>query len=343
MQWTTLLLALASLIAFSEAINYRDILMEEWNAFKTLYRREYGSDEEEFRFKVFMENKHLIAKHNQKAVKGQKSYTLEMNHYGDLLHHEFVRIMNGYQYELKNQTQGPDGSPLLKGSLFMTPEHVTVPTSVDWRQRNMVTPVKNQGQCGSCWSFSATGALEGQHSRKAGRLVSLSEQNLVDCSKKFGNNGCNGGLMDFAFQYIKQNHGIDTEKSYPYEGKEGKCRYQKKDTGATDTGFVDVPQGSEQKLMEALATVGPVSIAIDASQPSFQFYSTGIYDEPECSSTELDHGVLAVGYGTDEEGKDYWIVKNSWSEKWGERGYVRMARNKNNMCGVATAASYPLV
>lgn len=145
MQWSAVLLALASLIALSEAINYRDILMEEWNAFKTLYRREYGSDEEEFRFKVFMENKHLIAKHNQKAVKGQKSYTLEMNHYGDLLHHEFVRIMNGYQYQLKNLTTGPDGSPLLKGSLFMTPEHVKVPTSVDWRQRNMVTPVKNQG------------------------------------------------------------------------------------------------------------------------------------------------------------------------------------------------------
>lgn len=176
MQWPTLLLALASLIVLGEAINYRDILTEEWNAFKTLYRREYGSDEEEFRFKVFMENKHMIAKHNQKAAKGQKSYTLDMNHYGDLLHHEFVRIMNGYQYQLKNQTT-QDGSPILKGSLFMTPEHVSVPTSVDWRQRDMVTPVKNQGnfftiinffynfcfnfkgQCGSCWSFSAVSEI----------------------------------------------------------------------------------------------------------------------------------------------------------------------------------------
>jgi len=285
---------------------------------------------------VFMENKHMIAKHNQKAMAGHKSYTLEMNHYGDLLHHEFVRIMNGYRQHMKAISEN--------GSLFMAPANVVVPTSVDWREHNLVTPVKDQGQCGSCWSFSATGALEGQHSRKASKLVSLSEQNLVDCSKKFGNNGCNGGLMDFAFQYIKQNHGIDTEASYPYEAKEGKCRYKKQNSGATDTGFVDVPQGDEAKLKEAAATVGPISIAIDASQPSFQFYSKGVYDEPECSSTELDHGVLLVGYGTDaDSGKDYWIVKNSWGTKWGENGYILMSRNKKNQCGVATAASYPLV
>jgi len=326
---------LSSCLALAHAINYRDILREEFNAFKSLYRKAYGADEEEFRFKVFMENKHMIAKHNQKAMLGHKSYTLEINHYGDLLHHEFVRIMNGYQHHLKAVSEN--------GSLYMTPANVNLPENIDWREQNMVTPVKDQGQCGSCWSFSATGALEGQHSRKAGQLVSLSEQNLIDCSKKFGNNGCNGGLMDFAFQYIKQNHGIDTEKSYPYEAKEGKCRYTKRNSGATDTGFIDVPQGDEQKLKEALATVGPVSVAIDASQPTFQFYSQGIYDEPECSSTELDHGVLAVGYGTDENGQDYWIVKNSWGTKWGEQGYVRMSRNKNNQCGIATAASYPLV
>jgi len=129
------------------AINYRDILLEEWSAYKNLYKKNYENNEEEFRFKVFMENKHLIAKHNQKVTQGHKSYSMEMNHYGDLLHHEFIRIMNGYQHHLKAASEN--------GSLFLTPANVILPTTVDWREHNLVTPVKDQGQCGSCWSFSA--------------------------------------------------------------------------------------------------------------------------------------------------------------------------------------------
>jgi len=174
-------------------------------------------------------------------------------------------------------------------------------------------------------------------------MTELSEQNLVDCSETFGNQGCNGGLMDNAFNYVKANKGIDTESSYPYEAKDGRCRFKKDKIGAEDSGFTDIPQGDEDALTAALASVGPVSVAIDASQESFQFYKKGVYYEPNCSPTGLDHGVLAVGYGVDKDGGNFYIVKNSWGPDWGEKGYIRMARDKDNNCGIASAASYPLV
>lgn len=148
--------------------------------------------------------------------------------------------------------------------------------------------------------------------------------------------------MDNAFRYIKDNHGIDTEKSYPYEAEDDKCRYTPSNSGATDRGYVDIESGNEEQLKKAVATVGPISVAIDASHESFQFYAEGVYDEETCSTEELDHGVLVIGYGT-ENGQDYWIVKNSWGESWGQKGIIKMSRNRNNQCGIATQASYPLV
>lgn len=338
------LVVFIGMLAAANAISFFDVVKEEWSAYKLEHSKEYKSDtEERFRMKIFMENKNKIAQHNQAYAKGHVSYKLGLNKYADLLHHEFVQKMNGFNRSASLKMYKGVAQEIEEPVYFMEPANVEIPKSADWRDQGAVTEVKDQGHCGSCWSFSATGALEGQNQRKTGVLVSLSEQNLVDCSAKYGNNGCNGGLMDNAFQYVKDNGGIDTEKSYPYEGTDDTCKYNPSNKGATDRGFVDIPEGNEKKLVAALATVGPISVAIDASHESFQFYQSGVYYEPQCDSQQLDHGVLAVGYGTDEDGKDYYIVKNSWGTTWGDKGYVKMARNKHNHCGIATSASYPLV
>jgi len=301
---------------------------ESWQIWKSAHNKAYTDlDEEKVRYTIWQDNLRRITEFNEKS----SNLFLRMNHFGDMTNTEFRKTMNGY---LKPENRS--------GSTFLSPSHVSIPDTVDWRKEGYVTPVKNQGQCGSCWAFSTTGSLEGQHFKKSGKLVSLSEENLVDCSTSFGNHGCQGGLMDNAFRYIKSNGGIDTETSYPYKGRQGKCKYEKSDIGATDTGYVDVKEGDEDALKTAVATIGPISVAIDASHFSFQFYHSGVYDETSCSSTQLDHGVLAVGYGT-YQGKDYWLVKNSWGESWGLQGYIRMSRNKDNQCGIASSASYPLV
>lgn len=309
-----------------------ETLQEAWESFKYRYNRLYTSaSEDTLRQKIFTQNLAIIEKHNFLESIGLKSFKLGVNEFADLELKEFLSLMTGYKHEHRNKT----------GTTYLSPNlPFTLPTSVDWRQKGYVTPVKNQGSCGSCWAFSATGSLEGQHFRSTGHLVSLSEQNLVDCSQKYGNQGCNGGLMDNAFKYIQDNDGIDTEESYPYEGRDGKCRYKPSGVGAKVTGLVDVPT-SEDKLQEAVASVGPVSVAIDAGHSSFQLYHSGVYDEPACTHN-LDHGVLAVGYGT-QDGKDYWLVKNSWGLGWGDKGYIMMSRNKDNQCGIALVASYPLV
>jgi len=307
-----------------------------WEEFKELHGKQYlNAEEETLRRSVWEDNLNFINKHNLEASMGHHTYRVKMNKYGDLTNREFVAMLNGYNKTGEMVKQS--------GSRFLKPSNVKIPDSVDWRTQGYVTPIKDQGQCGSCWAFSAVASLEGQHFKAATKLVSLSEQNLVDCSRKYGNMGCDGGLMDQAFAYIKDNKGIDTEDSYPYHAVDQKCKFNPATVGATDTGFVDISSGDEDALTNAIATIGPISVAIDASQDSFQFYSDGIYSDDYCSSEDLDHGVTAVGYGSLGQDQDYYIVKNSWGTSWGNQGYILMARNKNNMCGIATAASYPLV
>ncbi|TOF88509.1 hypothetical protein CGJ15_24775 [Vibrio parahaemolyticus] len=305
-----------------------------WDVFKIRYGRQYADAAEEgYRQSVFEENQKMIDDFNARYENGEVTFTLKMNQFGDMTLEEFSATMNGYKR--------PEGR---RSVAQYTPEDDGFPraTALDWRDKGAVTDVKNQEQCGSCWAFSATGSLEGQHFLKTGQLVSLSEQNLVDCSNDYGNEGCAGGLMDLAFQYIQDNDGIDTEDSYPYEAEDGKCRFSADNVGATCAGYVDIPEGNETALLSAVIAVGPISVGIDASHQSFQFYDNGVYFEPNCSTTFLDHGVLAIGYGT-SDGGDFYLVKNSWGKTWGTQGYIQMSRNKNNNCGIATQASYPLV
>ncbi|MED6188322.1 putative cellulose expressed protein 1 [Stylosanthes scabra] len=215
-----------------------------------------------------------------------------------------------------------------------------VPNAIDWRQNGAVTPIKNQGSCGCCWAFSTDAATEGIHQITTGNLVSLSEQELVDCDTV--DHGCEGGLMENGFQFIIKNGGITTESNYPYKGVDETCDTSKEAPPAAQIkGYEKVPANSEDALQRAVANQ-PVSVAIDASGSAFQFYSSGVFTG-DCG-TQLDHGVTTVGYGADDDGTEYWIVKNLWGTEWGEEGYIRMKKGidtSEGLCGIAMDASYP--
>jgi len=293
-----------------------------------LHGKTYTTDSEhQYRLSIYKQNLEYIESHNRKNL----GFTLAMNQFGDLTREEITEI---FLTPVINVTLDETSNSYQHNPIYAMADQV------DWRTKGVVTPVKNQGQCGSCWAFSSTGSVEGAWAIKKGTLVSLSEQNLVDCSSRYGNYGCNGGLMDNAFKYIIANKGIDTESSYQYTAKDGTCKFNAGNVGATLSSYKDVGK-SETALQSAIQNVGPISVAIDASKTSFHFYSSGVYYEAACSSTRLDHGVLAVGFGTSTG--DYYIVKNSWGTDWGIQGYILMSRNRNNNCGIATAASYPIV
>jgi cathepsin L len=315
---------LLSVLVIAYALNYD----AEFDMFKLKYSKSYSTpQEEEKRFQIFADKLKFVSEWDAEA----RGFSVAINKFADLTNKEFVALYTGLNISKTYEAVVEKiDSPRVEGDI------------VNWVNKGAVTGVKNQGQCGSCWSFSTTGSVEGAHFLSTGKLVSLSEQNLVDCSTAEGNEGCNGGLMDDAFEYIIKNHGIDTEASYPYRATgPNKCEFKAADVGATISSYHDVQSGSESDLQSSVDKT-PVSVAIDASHDSFQMYSSGVYYEPACSSSQLDHGVLAVGYGTSGS-SDYWLVKNSWGTDWGMAGYIQMSRNRNNNCGIATSASYPIV
>jgi hypothetical protein len=270
---------------------------------------------------AFKHSVNFIAEHNAKGA----TWTAGLTQFSDMTADEFKAYVSRPMDMTRTR------------NVQMLPELEAPVADVDWRTKGAVTPVKNQGQCGSCWSFSTTGSTEGANFIKNGKLVSLSEQQLMDCSTAEGDHSCQGGLMDYGFEYITKNGGIDTESDYPYKARNEACNSAKASNHVvTVTGHKDVATNNDKQL-EAAVAQGPVSVAIEADKSIFQNYHSGIITGTACG-TQLDHGVLAVGFGA-----DYWIVKNSWGSSWGDQGYVKIGRTTSGpgVCGIYQAASYP--
>jgi len=301
------------------------VLFEAW---RRQHGKEYKTLEEYFaRKSIFTANIDMIEAHNAQKL----SWTMGANAFTDLTHEEFkARYVGG----LKG-TRKPHYDMVEMAKLNAT----NVPSSVNRVSKGAVTGVKNQQQCGGCWAFSTTGATEGITFITTGQLISLSEQQLIDCSQAEGNQGCEGGLMDQGFQYIIDNGGICSESAYPYQAADGTCQSSSCSSVATISGYTDVTADSASSLRAAIAQQ-PVSIAIEADQSGFQFYSGGVFSG--AFGSNLDHGVLAVGY---TQGS-FWLVKNSWGASWGESGYIQMTDDASlnggaGQCGILSDPSYP--
>jgi len=291
------------------------------------YGKTYDSPaEKEYRVGVYYTNMVFIHTSNTATT----SYTLAVNGFADLTVEEFLEMYTGLNVTPTKMTERKERKL----------QAASVNETVDWVSAGAVTAIKNQGQCGDCWAFSTTGSVEGVYFLSGNPLTSFSEQQLTDCSDSFGNMGCNGGLMDDAFKYIEQN-GIETESDYPFRGVDQKCQYKSSDVVFKITDYTDVP-ASDNDALQVAVNQQPVSIAIDAE--NIMFYSSGVFDNKNCG-TQLDHGVLAVGYGTDSTtNQPYWLVKNSWGTSWGEAGYIRFLRASGQgtaICGLNLMASYP--
>ncbi|CAH0545778.1 unnamed protein product [Brassicogethes aeneus] len=296
---------------------------EQWKSFKQTHQKSYRSlIEERLRYQIFSDNLEKIHQHNAEFEQGLKTYSQRVNQFADWTEDEFIAFLklNGPAQKVKSD------------EVFEAIE--AAPPTKDWISLGAVTRIKDQGSCASSWSFSAVGALESQIIIQTGNSFLLSEQQLIDCSGSYGNKGCDGGSMTSAFEYVKD-HGIMAEATYPYEEVQGECRFTNESRVILkSSGYVDIKKDSEYELIQALGTVGPISVAVHAS-PSLQFYGYGIFNEVQCPHHDLNLGLLAIGYE-----KDHIVLKNSWGIYWGEGGYVKFQRNKN-LCGIASMASYP--
>ncbi|XP_061339992.1 cysteine proteinase COT44-like [Gastrolobium bilobum] len=306
-------------------------MYEEW---LVKHQKVYnGLGEKDKRFQVFKENLGFIDEHNAQNL----TYKLGLNKFADLTTDEYRAMFLGTKNDAKRRVMKTKST----GHRYAYNAGDRLPVHVDWRLKGAVAPIKDQGSCGSCWAFSTVATVEAINKIVTGKLVALSEQELVDCDRDY-NEGCNGGLMDYAFEFIIGNGGIDTEEDYPYQGVEGKCDPTRKNAKVVNIdGYEDVTPYNENALKKAVAHQ-PVSVAIEASGRALQLYHSGVFTG-RCG-TNLDHGVVVVGYGS-ENGLDYWLVRNSWGTGWGEDGYFKIERNvisSTGKCGIAMEASYPV-
>jgi len=293
--------------------------IKEWVKYKLKHEKVYTEEEDTARMKIWMENVAMVEKHN-----GEKhNYTMAINKFSDWTEEEFDKLL-GYRTTAEKYN----------GKIF---ENIKTANRVDFRQQRLVTPVKNQGDCGSCWAFSAVGAIEGAWAKRTGHLVSLSEQQLVDCAEEC--HGCDGGTERGAFQYVLRVGGIESEDSYPYMAYDGDCHADSYNFVANINSYEKIPP-NEQQIESALVHLGhPITIAVYAR--NWRQYYGGVWDNSDCGTGGLHHAVLLVGY--DRSGpQPYWIVKNSWGEGWGENGYIKL-KMCQNVCGLANNAWYPIM
>ncbi|XP_017098918.2 procathepsin L [Drosophila bipectinata] len=304
----------------------------EFEIFKNENNRKYLRNDDEFRsFKAFEENYKIIEKHNKNFQEGQTSFRLKPNKFADMNTDGYLK---GYLRLLKSHTEeGADNIAEIVGSPLMT----NVPESLDWRKKGFVTPPQNQQTCGSCYAFSISESISGQVFKRTGKILNLSEQQIVDCSVSHGNQGCVGGSLRNTLNYLQSTGGLMRADDYKYVSRKGKCQFVSDLSVVNVTSWAILPAHDEQAIQAAVTHIGPVAISINATPKTFQLYSDGIYDDPMCSSASVNHAMLIIGFG-----KDYWILKNWWGQRWGESGYMRI-RKGVNMCGIANYAAYAIV
>ncbi|GAX26451.1 cathepsin L [Fistulifera solaris] len=351
MRYTSAILLLIS--AVCKASEVKPVSLEGLNKFEKwveAHAKQYASDLQKMaRLHIWLANDQRIDEHNNQ--KPAPTFTLGHNEYSDMTLNEFQEYFklgpHAQIHPSLPQIEEEDSLVAEQRRALLEMDPLQLPDYVNWVELGAVTPVKNQGACGSCWAFSTTGALEGAKFVQTGELVALSEQNLLDCDHE--DLGCSGGLMDNAFKFDQKSGGLCSEEDYPYAAEQHSTCFTNctEVPGTIVKTFIDVPQGSEMALVSALS-LQPVSIAIQASQFVFQFYKEGVITDNSCgSSGAIDHGVLAVGYGTDVETQEpYFLVKNSWGPSWGSEGFVKIGRKTTNqygICSILKLASFPIV